>query len=622
MTVSDTSYSRIEQCLQHGQLIEASEAIGAWLADAPDDPHALTARACLLRLLGRHAEAAPLLERAYAQTTDFPPTLLELARLARLNGDSQRALAWYEAWYDAWRKQAPHRSTADSVATTTATAAFDEWVMVLHAMGQYDLAAQIAARWCEVCPQLAQAWFQQGLSYQMNNALQPALAAYQRALPLDYEYPSLLNNIGALHESLGEHDVALRFCNEAIRVDPADFRAWTNASNAWLALRDPQRALIAVARARALAPDYPPALLALSNVLKEMQRWDEALEPLVHLVQIGTADAKIQWSIAMLQLLRGDYENGLINHEARWQGSSEMQTLRPLPPEQRWNGENLAGKTLLVWGEQGFGDVFQFVRFVPLIAGRVRAEGGTLVYCCVAQLVPLLSRSLAHLGLQIVPHDAPQLPHFDRHLPLGSVPLALGITLANLPAPRAYLQPDAARVAYWRERLARTRGLKVGLVWSGSRGHKRNPLRAVPPADYARAFRALSGVEFVSLQLDGRDELATMVAEGLTVTDYTADLRSFDETAALLSSLDLVITVCTSVAHLSGALGVPTWLLLDVCPHWVWMLERSDSPWYPSITLYRQPAYRDWAPVMERVAADLRRRIEGSTARPPAATRV
>lgn len=617
MTVPDTPFFRIAQRLEQGELIEASYEIDAWLANAPDDPYALTARAWLLRLLGRHGEAAPLVERAHVQAPDFAPTLLERARLARLSGDSQQAHASYEAWYKAWheawceaRHQARHEDAAHRAAED-ASAAFDEWVALLHATGQYGLAAQVAARWCDACPELARAWFQQGFSHQMNNALQPALAAYQRAQALDSDYPTLLNNIGALHESLGEHDVALRFCNEAIRVDAADFRAWTNASNAWLALREPYRASIAAARARTLAPDYAPALLAHSNALKELQQWDAALEPLVHLAKIGVADAKIQWSIAMLQLLRGDYENGLINHEARWRGSSEMQALQPLPPEQHWNGEDLAGKTLLVWGEQGFGDVFQFVRFVPLIAERVRAAGGTLIYCCVAQLLPLLSRSLAHLGLQIVPHDAPQLPYFDRHLPLASAPLVLGITLDNLPAPRAYLQADAARVAGWRERLARTGGLKVGLVWSGSRGHKRNPLRAVPPADYAHAFRGLSGVEFVSLQVDGRDELATMAAEGLPVTDYTADLRSFDDTAALISSLDLVITVCTSVAHLSGALGAPTWLLLDVCPHWVWMLERSDSPWYPSVTIYRQQAYRAWGPVVERVAADLRRRIEG-----------
>jgi hypothetical protein len=204
-----------------------------------------------------------------------------------------------------------------------------------------------------------------------------------------------------------------------------------------------------------------------------------------------------------------------------------------------------------------------------------------------------------------VPHDTVRLPDFDFHIPVGSLPLALGVTLDNLPAPSSYVVTDARRTAYWREKLQRGSGLKVGLVWSGSRIHQRNPLRSVPPALYARAFGSLSGVEFYSLQVDGADEVAAMASDGLEVIDWTKEFQSFDESAALVCNLDLVITVCTSVAHLSGALGVPTWLLLDVNPHWVWMLERDDSPWYPSIRIYRQQRYGDWLPVLEQVKAEL-----------------
>ncbi|SOE47059.1 hypothetical protein SAMN05446635_0126 [Burkholderia sp. OK233] len=306
----------------------------------------------------------------------------------------------------------------------------------------------------------------------------------------------------------------------------------------------------------------------------------------------------------MLQLQRGDYRNGWANREARWTGSPEMSGAKRPDPDRQWRGEDLTGRTLFVWGEQGFGDALQFARFIPEIARRV-GERGKLIYCAFAPLFELFKRSLSGHGVDVVPHDTARLPNFDFHIPVGSLPLALGITLDNLPAPRSYVVADARRTMDWRGKLHRGSGLKVGLAWSGSRTHQRNPLRSVPPTLFARAFGSLSGIKFYSLQVDGADEVAAMASGGLGVIDCTKELKSFDESAALICNFDLVITVCTSVAHLSGALGVPTWLLLDVNPHWVWMLGRGDSPWYPSMRIYRQREYDDWLPVLEQVKAEL-----------------
>ncbi|MEA3099442.1 MAG: hypothetical protein QOF74_3682 [Caballeronia mineralivorans] len=190
---------------------------------------------------------------------------------------------------------------------------------------------------------------------------------------------------------------------------------------------------------------------------------------------------------------------------------------------------------MFVWGEQGFGDALQFARFVPEIARRVQ-ERGKLIYCAFAPLFELFERSLSEHEVDVVPHDTARLPDFDFHIPVGSLPLALGVTLDNLPAPSSYVVTDARRTAYWREKLQGGSGLKVGLVWSGSRTHQRNPLRSVPPALYARAFGSLSGVEFYSLQVDGADEVAAMASDGLEVIDCTKELKSFDESAALLQS--------------------------------------------------------------------------------------
>ncbi|MFM0597850.1 tetratricopeptide repeat protein [Paraburkholderia dilworthii] len=556
----------------------------------PEDAGALTAHACLLRLRGHYREAGATLARSLAITRAFAPSAVEMARLARHDGLPARAHEWYE---DA------HRLAPDDDVW------LDEWVELLWEMQRMDEAVQVATWLCEARPDSAKSWFLLGLSQQKKNAHTAALDAYQRAMTLDASYPVLRNNLAAVHYSLGELELSLRICEEAIRADPGSSLPWTNASNAWLALREPGNALIAAERACALTPAYVPALMVLNNALKELQRWDDAFAVVQRAARVAPEDQAVKWSIAMLQLLRGDDENGWQNHEARWAGSPELRNTPSFLEDRRWRGEDLAGKTLLVWGEQGFGDAFQFVRFVPWIAQRMRDVGGTVIYCCFAKQLPLFERMLKPHGVRVVPHDSKRLPEFNVHLPVGSLPLMLGVRVETQAAPLRYLEPDSSCVARWGKKLPQDGRLKVGLVWSGSRTHQRNPLRSVPPALYAETFADLPGIEFHSLQIDGADELAAMSSQGLTVVDHTAELTSFDETAALICNLDLVITVCTSLAHLAGALGTATWLLLDVNPHWVWMLKRSDSPWYPALTLYRQEDYMEWSPVLQRVRADL-----------------
>jgi ADP-heptose:LPS heptosyltransferase len=175
----------------------------------------------------------------------------------------------------------------------------------------------------------------------------------------------------------------------------------------------------------------------------------------------------------------------------------------------------------------------------------------------------------------------------------------------TIPAAIPYLHAEAAASKSWRKRLAGETRLKVGLTWTGSLGHQRNPFRRVGWERYAEHFGGMHSVAFYSLQPGAEADIAAARAAGLPMSDYTAEFANFDDTAAFVSALDLVITICTSVAHLSGALGQRTWVLLDVNPHWVWLLDRPDSPWYPSATLYRQPRFREWNPALEAVACDL-----------------
>lgn len=591
-----TPFERIQQRLERGDLVHAAQEIDAWLALQPQDAGALTARAHLLRLCGRYDEALATLERSLAIAARFAPTHVELARLASREGALEHANAWYERAFQSAPQTAYASESSDWL---------EAWLELLLQLDLHARATEVADGWCGAQPDSAQAWFLLGLAHHKGQSQPAALAAYQRALALDPGHAMLHSNLSALHHQMKDDRAALRFARQALQLDPDNYLAWANASNAWLRLREPHAALLTAERACTLAPQYSVALQAWSNALKELQRWDEALAAVVRAAQMAPGDPKVRWAVAMLQLLRGDYANGFVNHEARWAGSPELEHATFLNPQTHWQGEDLRGKTLLIWGEQGFGDAIQFVRFIPAMAEQVRRAGGTLIYCCFRKLLPLFERSLAALAIAVVPHDAAEFPAFDFDLPVGSLPLRLGVTLDTLATPSRYLEADPVHMRRWSAKLSGGAAVKVGLVWSGNRTHQRNPLRAIPPSLYAQALQAIPGATFYSLQIDGAEDVNEMARHGLAVIDHTASLDSFDKSAALIGNLDLVITVCTSVAHLSGALGVRTWLLLDVNPHWVWMLERPDSPWYPSLTLYRQQQYRDWSTVLQRVRADL-----------------
>ena len=581
----------VDALLQASDFVEAWRALNEWERAAPGDPEVLVRQAKILRLRGRHVDAQTMLEGLVANTPSHVTALLSLAALARETGQLTACSTWYEKAL---------------IAGTDAGEWLGEWLDVLIEQKDAERAKQIARLLCEHAPDHAGAWFRLGLVLQYERAFTEAMEAYEKAMKIDPHWPMLRNNLAALHIENKNFGVAQPLLQEAIRSEPTNAFAWTNLATCYLRCHDPEAAQVAAERACALAPHYAVALQVLSNVQKELQDWAGALTSAERAALAAPSDPTYVWGLAMLQLVQGDYGHGLLNHEARWQGSPELRNNGHHIPRPQWRGESLTGKVLFVWGEQGFGDAIQFVRFVPALAEIVRASGGRIVYCCFADLVPLFHRSLGPDLGEVIPHDRRPLPDFDYHLPLCSLPLALGVLPDALPHRTSYLKAGPVEVLSWRDRLRQSGKLRVGLVWTGSHSHQRNPLRAVDAGAYADAFGELENVDFFSLQLQAADDVERMRQAGLPLLDYTPALASFDDTAAFVSNLDLVITVCTSIAHLAGGLGVPTWVLLDVNPHWVWMLERDDSPWYPAVRLYRQQRYREWGPVLARVRDDLR----------------
>jgi hypothetical protein len=341
--------------------------------------------------------------------------------------------------------------------------------------------------------------------------------------------------------------------------------------------------------------------------LKEAGRWDEAEGYALTATEFAPDEPTYRHNLSLLHLARGNYAQGWREHESRWVGSYELRDRLPALPGPQWNGERLDGKTLLVWGEQGMGDLLQFCRLIPLLAERVHRENGRIEWNSFPQMGGLLARSLGeHVDGFTAGGGIESLPRFDYHLPLLSAPLALELREETIPT-APYLRADPERTARWSERLADETRLKVGLAWTGSMTHQRNPFRRVGLELCAHALKDIDNVAFYSLQPGATHEVDAAWRAGFELMSYTDEFKTFDDTAAFVSTLDLVITVCTSAAHLSGALGRPTWVLLDVNPHWPWLLDRTDSPWYPSAKLYRQQEFGKWAPVLQKVKMDLSR---------------
>jgi len=453
----------------------------------------------------------------------------------------------------------------------------------------------------------ARAHFRLGYALQIADRHGEAVAPYRRALALEPTLPSLRSNLaGALSLSNGDLREQTALLEQAVLAHPDDGNAWTNLANAYRQSLDLSGSLEAGERAVQCAPSSALAHNNYALALREAQRWDAALQAAETACTLAPDHAGMRSNLSMLQLMRGDYANGWLSHEARWSGSSELRGNRPTFPAPTWKGEPLAGKTLLVWGEQGMGDLLQFCRYIPMLAEYVHREGGRLVWNSFPQMGGLMARSLAaHVDQFSAGGGVESLPPFDFEIPLLSLPLVFGTSEATIPSRGPYLHADAAALECWRQRLAGEPRLKVGLAWTGSHGHQRNPFRRVGWERYAEHFAGMRNVAFYSLQPGASADVNAAAAAGLPITDYTAEFATFDDTAAFVGALDLVITVCTSAAHLSGALGQRTWVLLDVNPHWVWLIDRCDSPWYPSATLYRQPSFGEWTLALQAVARDL-----------------
>ena len=414
------------------------------------------------------------------------------------------------------------------------------------------------------------------------------------------DYAAALNNRGNTLKELKRFDEALASFDRALAVRPDYADALNNRGNTSKELKRFDEALASYDGALAVRPEHAEALNNRGNSLNEQKRFDEALASYDRALAVRPDYADAHWNESLVRLLTGDFARGWEKFEWRWKNESLNLSPRNFA-QPLWLGENgIAGKTILLHSEQGLGDTIQFCRYAPLVAAR-----GARVLLQVPESLQDLMASLA--GVAQVIGSTSKLPDFDLHSPLLSLPLAFGTRLDTIPSATPYLSASSESVRSWNISLGLKYRPRIGLVWSGNPAHKNDHNRSIK----LETLLPLLDIDatFVSLQKDIHADDASVLKDRSDLLNFGDKLKDFSETAGLVSNLDLVISVDTSVAHLAGALAKPVWVLLPFLSDWRWLLDRDDSPWYPTARLFRQHAAGDWSGVVGDVGVELKKRL-------------
>jgi tetratricopeptide (TPR) repeat protein len=572
-----------------GRNEEALASFDRALALRPDSSDALRNRGMVLAAMGREPEALQCYDRALALRPGDGRLLHARGRVLDAMGRHDEALEGYNAALEAG-SNAETRSHRDVAARRLALPAEAQLALEAWGKGSADEAERLCRTFLEKTPDHLDVL----LLLAAIRHEQDALASAERALRPDYSE--------ALHSRAAAS--ALRQ-DDAAQPRASSPEALCLRGHALDALGRLEEALDSYQSALALRPDDPEALVNLGNVLCQLGRIDDAIAAYERAQALRPGDAEAHFNSSFAYLARGDYERGWKEYEWRWQAlHTRLPSLTAGRPP--WLGEDeIAGKTVIVYCEQGFGDAIQMARYVPLLAAR----GAEVAIACAPVLEELL-RTVAGVRTVFSSREPPLA--FDCHIPIMSLPRAFNTTLASIPSQVPYLRAAAPAVEAWRARLASLgAGSRIGLAWAGNPRHRRDRARSIP-AGLLAPLLAAPDCSFFSLQKgEAGAALASLDPRGERIVDYTAQLDSFARTAALICALDLVISADTAVAHLAGALGKPVWVMLPFAPDARWMRDRPDSPWYPTARLFRQQQRGDWKPVIERVASELERLRKG-----------
>ncbi|MBR7800099.1 tetratricopeptide repeat protein [Undibacterium sp. FT137W] len=540
--------ARLKQAIRFHQAQQFAEAGAIYeeiIARDPKHFEALNLLAGLCTQLEHHERAIELVSRAVAINPQHPHTQLN------------RAICLHEG------KQLTEALDSINIAIRLKPDYANAYLRkagILRELGRFEEALECVDLTLKLRPNFPEALSERGIALNGLKRYEEAIAFYSRAIELKPDFSDAFSNRGNVHKVLRNFPQAIRDFETALQIKPNVPEIYSNLGNTYMDMHEFAKADASFQRAISILPDYPLA----------------------------------HYNLSMMQRLVGDYENGWKNYEWRWHREAT-------PPRQftqaLWLGEtDLHGKTILLHSEQGLGDTIQFCRYALLAK-----QAGAKVILDVQHAVVRLLKDLPWID-HIVANGNP-LPPFDLHCPLLSLPLAFKTTLQTIPLSQAYLHAKPALVQAWKTRLGPQQKPRIGVVWSGNPIHKNDHNRSLPLCDLIASLP--DGFEYISLQKELRGDDSTTMSQQSKLRHFGEQLRDFIDTAALIACMDLVISVDTSVAHLSAAMGKTTWILLAHTPDWRWLLDRSDSPWYESVKLYRQSADYQWQPLLTQVAQDL-----------------
>ncbi len=636
-------------CAQQGRNQEAVESIAGALRLKPQWPDALVNYANVLRAVGRPADALASIDAALSLQAGSAPVysnrsviLMDLARPAEAIADADRALRldpnFAEAHHNRGNALRALKRLADAVASYDRALALNPsfaegWAnrgITLLDLERFDDAETDFSRALTLRPHYADAHLGRGNALRGQGRLPQALESYDRALAIRPYHADTLTNRGVVLALLDRHTDALESYDRALALQPHDAEILYNRGRSLAELQRLEAALESYDRALALDPGHAGALsnrgvvlaglgrhaeavesydraLAIhpratslsnrGNSLAALKQFDAALDSFDRAIALDPSHPGAHWNKGLCLLLLGRFAEGWPFYE--WRKKRPPYASFHPHEDRLWHGsEDVAGKTLLVYSEQGLGDIIQFCRYLPLAA----AQGANVIFAVRDPLVRLM-QAFARDGVTVMPQSASA--GFDYAIPLLSLPLALGLP-EPLPAKTAYLRAEPERIELWRTRIG-SHGFRIGISWQGSDAGK-----AQGTAMAVRQFQTLAQipkVRLISLQKNAGADQLRMLPLGMTVEtlgpDFDAGPDAFLDTAAVMENLDLIITIDTSIAHLAGALGRSTWVALPHVPDWRWRLDRTDSDWYPTLRLFRQSAPNDWEDVLAQMRGAL-----------------
>jgi tetratricopeptide (TPR) repeat protein len=582
-----TAEQALQLAIQHhnaGRLRDAEVIYRQILAQQPNHPDALHLLGVLAHQAGQLDTGIDLIRRAIAIKSTSPEYFSNLGNALREKGLIEDAI---EAHRAGLRLRPDFAVIHYNLGNTLRQAG-----RIDEALASYREAVRFEPRIAGMRNSLA-------VTLRLKGLLSEAEVEQRKAVRLDPNFDMAQSNLGVLLRDIGKLDESIAACREAIRLNPNFAEAHYNLGTALYDQGRLDETAAAFREAIRLKPDSADAHNNLATVMADSQRPNEAIAGYREALRYKPDYAEVHWNLALNLLLQGNFAEGW--PEYSWLSRcKEFASPNWNLPQPTWDGRELNGQTILLHAEQGFGDAIQFVRYAPLVVQR----GGRVVIQCQRELVDLF-RAAPNLG-HVVAADE-NLPPFDRHCSLLELPMIFRSDLQSIPRNVPYLQVDDSLQNLWRERLASAPGLlRVGLAWAGNPIHRRDHKRSLRLAQL-QPLASRPDVTFISLQKGPASDEAKHPPDGMALLDFTNELTDFQQTAALISNLDLVIAVDTAVIHLAGALGKPAWLLITAVPDWRWLIDRGDSPWYPTLRIFRQREPGDWDSAIAAATAELLR---------------